>query len=67
MDRDYDLFERLDDGSVIWRACVRGIENAIAKLKEMGGDSPNEHFAIHTPTKAVVARVNATSSDEPDV
>jgi hypothetical protein len=67
MDRDYDLFERFADGSVIWRACIRGIENAIAKLKELGSDSPNEHFAIHTPTKAVIARVNATSSDTSDV
>jgi hypothetical protein len=67
MDREYDLFEKLADGSVIWRVCVRGIENAVAKLKELGSDSPNEHFAIHTPTKTVVARVNAASSDEPHV
>jgi hypothetical protein len=67
MDREYDLFERFADGSVMWRACVRGIESAIAKLKELSSSSPNEHFAIHTPTKAVIARVNVTKSDEPRV
>jgi hypothetical protein len=49
---------------VVWRVYVRGIQNAVAKLKELGSLSTNEHFAIHTPTKAVVARVNAFSADE---
>ena len=25
VDRDYDLFEKLRDGSVLWRAFVRGL------------------------------------------
>ncbi|MGA8142714.1 MAG: hypothetical protein WB987_02365 [Candidatus Acidiferrales bacterium] len=65
MDREYDLFERFSDGSVLWRVCVTGIENAIAKLKELAMLSSNEHFAIHTPTKAIVARINVPASDEP--
>ena len=68
MDRDsfdeYDLFERFTEGSVVWRVYVRGIQNAVAKLKELGCLSTNEHFAIHTLTNAVVARVNAVSADE---
>jgi hypothetical protein len=61
---EYDLFERFTDGSVVWRVYVRGIQNAVAKLKELDSLSTNEHFAIHTPTKAVVARVNAVSADD---
>ena len=61
---EYDLFERFTDGSVVWRVYVRGIQNAVAKPKELGSLSTNEHFAIHTPTKAVVARVNAVLADE---
>jgi hypothetical protein len=68
MDRDsfdeYDLFERFTEGSVVWRVYVRGIQNAVATLKELGSLSTNEHFAIHTLTNAVVARVNAVSADE---
>jgi hypothetical protein len=62
MDREFDLFEKLPDGSVLWKAMVPGLENALNRLKSLGSISPNEHFAIHTPTKTVVARVNAPTS-----
>jgi hypothetical protein len=63
MNREYDLFEELPDGSLLWRAVAQGLENALAKLKELGSLSPNEHFAMHTPTKMVVGRVNVPRSD----
>jgi hypothetical protein len=63
VNREYDIFEKLPDGSILWRGFVSGIENAIAKLKEMGSLSPNEHFAFHTPTKSVVARINIPKSE----
>ena len=59
VDRDYDIFERFPDGSVVWRDFVRTLDNARARLQELAKLSPNEHFAIHTPSKAVIARVNA--------
>jgi hypothetical protein len=62
MEREFDLFEKLPDGSVLWKAVVPGMENAVARLKSLGSTSPNEHFAIHTPTKTIVARVNAPTS-----
>lgn len=34
MERDYDLFEVLPDGAVIWKEAVSGHENAIRKLVE---------------------------------
>jgi hypothetical protein len=61
VDREYDLFEKFPDGSVMWRICVPGLEKALVKLKELASLSANEHFAIHTPTRAIVARINVVS------
>jgi hypothetical protein len=58
VDREYDIFEKMPDGEVTWRGSVRGHEKAIAKLKELSTKSLNEHFVLHLPTKAVVARIN---------
>lgn len=62
MDREYDIFEKFSDGSLKWRTFVPGLENAIARLKELGNLSPNEHFAIHTASSQIVARVNGPKS-----
>jgi hypothetical protein len=59
VDRNYDIFEKFPDGSVLWRAFVPGLENAQKKLQELATLSPNEHFAMHTPSKDIVGRVNA--------
>jgi hypothetical protein len=61
VDLEYDLFEKFPDGSVLWRDFVPGLDNAFARLQELAKLSPNEHFAIHTPSKAIVGRVNATN------
>jgi hypothetical protein len=45
---------------------VPGRENAIARLKELGSLSSNEHFAMHTPSREIVARVNVPDPN-PDV
>jgi hypothetical protein len=63
MNREYDIFEKLPDGSMLWRTMVKGFENAVAGLAKLGNLSPNEHFAIHTPSNMVVARVNEPESD----
>ena len=59
MDLTYDLFEQFPDGSVFWRAFVPGLENAQARLQELAGRSPNDHFAMYLPSKEIVGRVNA--------
>ena len=43
---EYDIFEKLPDGSSIWRACVPGQYDAERKLQELGEHSGNELFAI---------------------
>jgi hypothetical protein len=63
VDREYDIFEKFPDGSVMWCAFVRGLENADCRLKQLGADSPNEYFAIHTPSREIVGRVNVRDMD----
>ena len=43
---EYDIFEKLPDGSAIWRACVPGQYDAERKLQVLGEHSGNELFAI---------------------
>jgi hypothetical protein len=46
MMRDYDIFEKFPDGSMIWRACVFGRDETHRKLRELAECSPNEFVAI---------------------
>jgi hypothetical protein len=55
VDREYDVFEKFPDGSQIWRAFVKGLIEARARVVELSETSLNEFYAIHTPTKEVVA------------
>jgi len=58
VNREYDIFERLPDGTHLWKDYVHGLEQAHRKLQELAAQSRNEHYAIHTPTKEIAARVN---------
>lgn len=64
MDTEYDIFEKFPEGDVVWRGSVRGQENALAKLKEFGRESSNEHFIMHVGSKSVVARINHSGNLE---
>jgi hypothetical protein len=55
MDREYDVFEKFPDGSHIWRAFVRGLIEARARVEQLSETSSNEFYAIHTPSKEIVA------------
>ena len=55
MDREYDIFERLQDGSTLWRDAVHGLENALLKLEEIAKKTTNECFAMHLPTQEIIA------------
>jgi hypothetical protein len=55
VDREYDVFEKFPDGTHIWRAFVKGLIEARARVAELSEMSPNEFYAIHTPSKEIVA------------
>ena len=61
MQREYDLFEQLPDGSPIWRCRVLGAQELNRKLEEIAKQTANECFAIHLPTQQIVGRMNAGS------
>jgi len=58
VNREYDIFERFPDGRDLWKEYVVGLVQTQQKLQELAALSKNEHYAIHTPTKEIVARVN---------
>jgi hypothetical protein len=60
VNREYDVFERLPDGSALWRGVVVGMENARAKLQELARGTANELFATEIVTGEVVARIDTT-------
>ena len=55
MDRDYDLFEVLPDGAVIWKETVPGHENAIQKLVELSKRTSNEVRVMHILSNSLIA------------
>lgn len=58
MDRSYDIFEMLPDGSPIWRGTADGHENAIQKMLELSAKTANEVRVMHVPTSTVIATTN---------
>ena len=62
MDRDYDLFEKLPNGAPMWRGHSSGLQQARQQLFQLGKSLKNECFAMHLPTKEIVARVNVRSA-----
>ena len=55
---EYDLFEHEADGSVCWRGNASGIKDANDKLQALAKNTQNPCFAIHLPTREVVAQAN---------
>jgi hypothetical protein len=54
MARDFDIFEELPDGTIVWRARVLGIENVELKVGEMAGDRKERFFAISLKNRKAV-------------
>ena len=61
MEREYDLFEHLPNGDLLWRMRVSGHENAIRQLKELAATTSNEIRLVHWPTLAIIAVMNRAS------
>jgi hypothetical protein len=49
MQRTYDIFENMPDGSLIWCAAIPEREAAVQKLQELAATSPNEFRLMHFP------------------
>jgi hypothetical protein len=47
LNRDYDIFEELPDGSTVWRVCVFGMDNVELKFREMARETSNSLFAVN--------------------
>lgn len=62
MEREYELFELLADGSPMWRGHVSGLRDVRLKLQEIAKTTANECFAMYLPTKEIVARLNVGAS-----
>ena len=58
MERDYDLFEVLPDGAVIWKESVHGHENAIQRLVELSKRTANEVRVMHILSNTLIASLN---------
>ena len=57
MHREYDLFERQPDGSVLWQTSVVGLDNARVRMLELATKRGTEHFALHAASGSIMARV----------
>jgi hypothetical protein len=62
--RDYFVFEKLPDGSAVWRDCVLGMENVEMRLQELARESNNKFFALNLgdrsqPIIRPLSRVNS--------
>ena len=55
MNREYDLFEILSDGAVLWRQTAAGRENALRKLGELSKRTSNEVRVMHVLSNTVIA------------
>ena len=57
---EYDLFEKLPDGKVLWRMVVTGRDKSLEALRRLAEKSNSEFFAMYVPTKEIIATVKST-------
>ncbi len=58
MERKYDLFEILPDGSPMWLAAVTGRENALIELRALAADTENEVRMMDILSNSIIAAIN---------
>jgi hypothetical protein len=57
---EYDIFVKDKESSVLWLECIRGRENAVRRVMELGSRSRNEHFAVDAATGEILVCSNPT-------
>ncbi len=55
--RNFDIFEKAPDGSMIWRTCVFGKFEAERKLQELAEHSRNQFLAVDIESGEPLPRV----------
>ena len=55
--RNFDIFEKTPDGSLIWRTCVFGKFEAERKLHELAEHSKNQFLAVDIESGEPLPRV----------
>ena len=65
MDREYDIFECLRDGSLNWRTRVHGLPSARLKIAEFASSTGKEYLAMDVLTEEVVLRVDESKVTVP--
>jgi hypothetical protein len=58
MGRTYDIFEKMGDGSTLWRCAIPGHKAAIRKLQEMAAQSHNEFHLWHLASNTLATTIN---------
>lgn len=67
MDHTYDIFELRPDGTRLWKAAVRGHENALARMKKLAVNSRHEFMMMHVPSHAIITLWPSRDCVEPNV
>jgi hypothetical protein len=63
MDRQYDIFEILPDGSPLWKATIAGHAKAISTLQQLAVQTENEVRVMHIGTNTFIASINAPAPE----
>jgi hypothetical protein len=66
MERTYDIFEKMSDGSLVWRAVVPGREAAMCKLQEMAAQSANQFQLKDLASDTLIATMNTPLAKRTD-
>ena len=64
MRRTYDIFEKLPNGSALWRACVSGRHEAQRKVQELAEHSENQFLTIDIQSEELLSS-NETGKSRP--
>ncbi|HEY6903613.1 MAG TPA: hypothetical protein VI216_04855 [Candidatus Acidoferrales bacterium] len=65
MDRQYDLFQVLPDGTLLWREAIVGHMAAIEKLERLALLESCEFRLLYLPDKTVIATINTRKIEAP--
>jgi hypothetical protein len=63
MERRYDLFQVLPDGTLVWRETLAGHAAAVARLQRVAVLESCEFRLLYLPDKTVIATMNTQKKE----